>query len=101
MRMRLAGGMLPRMENVIHNLLGTHAVSNLGKHEGAVATHFSGVAFHHTQVGAHGFSEVGFADNEKVRLSDSRTAFSGNFIASGNINYLNGVICQLAAETGG
>ena len=51
-----------------------------GEDGGAFAAHHSSVAFHDAEVGTDHFGEVGFVDDEEVRLGDAGAAFAGNFI---------------------
>src|SRR5512140_1003847 len=92
---------LPGVEHVSDDLIHAYAVLDLGKQEGAVASHAPGITVHHGKIGADGGRQVGLVDHEQVGLSDPRAALARDLIAAGNIYDLDGVIGQFTAETGG
>ena len=83
------------------NVLHTNAILHFREDKWSTAPHAFGVAFHHGEVRADGWGEVDFIDDEEVGLSDAGTAFAGDFVATGNINDLDGEIGEFAAEAGG
>jgi hypothetical protein len=90
-----------RPNDAVDNLIATKTVSHLSEHKRAGATHLSGVVFHHLEVGTDGLGEIGFVDDKKICLRNARSAFPGNFIATGDINDLDREVSQFPAETGG
>lgn len=101
MLVRNCADVLPLMQDAGNDFVHSHAMLHLGKNKRAIAAHFFGVAFHHFQIGADGLGEVGFVDDQQIGLSDSGAAFARNFVAAGDIDDLDGVVRQFAAETGG
>ena len=93
-------GVLKGVHNVMKNFIHAAAVFHLRKYKRAVAAHSFGVASHHVEIGADGGREVGFVDDEEVALRDAGAAFAGDFVAARDVNDLDGVIGQFAAETG-
>src|SRR5581483_10522841 len=89
------------MEGVLRDVRHAGAVFDLREEEGAVASHPGGVPPHDFQVRSDGSGEVGFVDNEQVGLGDARAAFARDFVAASDVNDVNSVIGQFAAEMGG
>ena len=96
-----AHGVLPVMDNVVYDFIHPEAVLDLRKHERAVPAHEPCVALHHAQIRTDGGGQIRFVDDQKVRLRDARAAFARDFVTPGNVNDVDGVIGQLAAEVGG
>lgn len=96
-----ARSVLPGMDDVPSDFVHTHSMFDLGEDKWAVSAHLFGVTSHNGEVGADGWSQVGFVNDEEIGLRDARAAFAGNLVSARNINDLNRVIGQFAAETGG
>ncbi len=101
MRMGCAAGVLPGVQELRDDFVHAGAMLDLGEDEGAFTAHLAGVALHDRQVGANGRGEVSLVDDEKVRLGDARAAFARDFVAAGNVNNIDGVVRQFAAEMRG
>ena len=56
------------------------------------------IALHHAQIGADERSEIDLVDDEEIRLRDPRPAFSGNLVASGDVDDVNREVGQIPAE---
>jgi hypothetical protein len=98
---RKVEGVLIAVDEVVDDLAESHIIFHLGEDVRSRAAHFLRVALHHSEVGADREDKVGFVYDEKVGLSDARTTFARDFVATGDVNNLNGVIGKLAAEAGG
>ena len=94
-------GMLPLMENMPNDFIDTDTVFDLSENKGAVAAHFFRIVLHYFQVRSNCLREVGFIDDEQIRLGDAGAAFARDFVTRRNVNDLDGVIGQFAAEAGG
>jgi hypothetical protein len=57
-----AARVLPRMQDVVNDLVHADTVFHLRKNERAAAAHGPTVTFHHFQVGAHHFGQIRFVD---------------------------------------
>ena len=101
MRVRNCAGVLPGMKDVADYFFHARAVPNLREHKGAGAAHLAGVAFHDTEVRPNRRGQIGFVDDQQIRLGDAGAAFARNLVAARHVNYINGVIRQLAAEVRG
>jgi len=101
MRMSDAAGVLPGVQQLGGDLVHTGAVLDLGENKRAGPAHLSGVALHHRQIGADGRRQIGFVDDEKIGLGDAGAAFARDFVAAGDVNNIDGVVRQLAAEMRG
>jgi hypothetical protein len=86
------------VDNMRSDLVQPCAVFDLGEDERARTTHEFGIALHDFEIRADGRSEVGLVDDQKIGLCDARTAFAWNFIATRNVNDLDGVIGEFATE---
>ena len=94
-------GVLPGVEDVGDDVIHARAMLDLGEDDRAGTTHGVSVAFHYAEIGAHGGGQIGLVDDQEVGLSDPGTAFAWDLIAAGDIDDINGVIGQLAAEVRG
>jgi len=94
-------GVLPGMDGMIDNLIHARTVPDLREDKRAGSAHFPGIALHNAEVRPDGRSQVGLIDDQQVGLRNAGAAFAGNLIASGDVNNINGVIGQFAAEMGG
>ena len=72
-----------------------------GEDGGSFAAHHAGVVFHDAEVCANEFGQVGFVDDEEVRLGDAGAAFAGDFVACGDVDDVDGVVDEFFAEVGG
>ena len=99
--MRQSQRMRSGMEHVLDNLGDPNAVFDLGEHEWSVAAHFPRVAFHNVQICAHRLGQVGFVDDQEIRLGNSGAAFARDFITTRHVDDLNGEIGQFTAEARG
>ena len=95
------GRVLPRMDDVIDDFAPTNAVFHLRKHDRTETAHLFCVARHNIEIRAHGLGQVGFVDHQQVGLRDAGAAFARDLVAAGNVDDLNRVIRQFAAEAGG
>ena len=93
--------MLPRMYHGINDGINSDAISNLCKHKRASASHGETVTFHNTKVSTNSPCEIGFIDDEKVGLGNARTSFSGDFVATSNVNNIDAEVSQFATEVSG
>ena len=91
---------LPGMDDVPGDFVHTHSVFDLGEDKWAISPHPLGITSHNTKVGADGWRQIGFVNDQEIGLRDARAAFAGNLVSTRNINDLNRVIGQFAAETG-
>lgn len=66
-----------------------------------IGAHTAGVGFHHIQVRADVWGQVGFVDDEQVALGDARATFAGDFFARSHVNHVDGEVAELGAEGGG
>jgi hypothetical protein len=101
MRMRDSTRVLPGMNDVIDDFRDTDSILDLRENKRAIAAHLFCVTLHHLQVGSHCLGQICFVDHEQVGLCNPRAAFARNLITARDINDLNGVVSQLAAEAGG
>ena len=88
------------MDNVTDHFVDALVVLRLGEKNWAVSPHPLCISLHDAEVCANCGSEVGLVDHKKIGLGEAGAAFSGNFIAAGHVDNLDGKIGQLAAETG-
>ena len=93
--------MLPGVNYLRDDFIHADSMLDLRKHERPVAPHRARVALHHSEVRADGGREVGFVDDEQVGLRDSRAALARDFVASGDVDYINRIIGQFPAEMRG
>src|ERR1700722_6238822 len=84
-----------------HDRVQSNCIAQIREHEWQVPSHFSGVAIHHSERGAHVRSEVNFIYYKEVRASDSRTTLAGDLIALGDVENVAPNIDKLRAERGG
>lgn len=96
-----AGGVLPRMDDVAEDRVNADAMLHLREDEWSAAAHPFRVPSHHFEVRAHARGQIRLVDYEQVRLGNAGAAFAWNFVATANVDDLNRVVSQLAAETGG
>ena len=101
MRMGDEMGMAPGVSHMGDNGVHPEAVPDLRKDKRPVAPHGPRVAFHYAQVRPHGGGKVGFVNDQQVGLGNARTALAGDFIAAGDVDDVNGVVGEFAAEMGG
>ena len=47
------------------------------------------------------FGDVDFVDNQQVGFGDAGAAFSGDFVAGGHVDHVQGQVAQFRAEGGG
>jgi hypothetical protein len=92
--------MFPRVRDVLDDYISANAVFNLSKHEWPVASHFSGIAIHHVQIGANGVGEVGLVNYEQVGLGDTRSTFARYFVTTSHIDDLNRIVREFPAKAG-
>lgn len=86
------------MLDMLNNFFDTRAVVDLGKNERAAATHGASVACHDVQIRAHRHGQICFIDDQQSGLSNTRTFFARNFIASNHIDHIDLKIRQFTAE---
>ena len=96
-----ADGMLPGVDDMIDDLTGPDAVFNLREKERTGTSHFFGVSVHNGQIGANRHSEISFVDDEQIGLGNARTAFARDFVAARDIDNVDRVVSEFAAEMGG
>ncbi|HZO56638.1 MAG TPA: hypothetical protein VFB63_28270 [Bryobacteraceae bacterium] len=96
-----AASVLPGVSDMVDDFLDADGVLDLCENEGAGPTHSAGVASHDIEVGADGLGEIGFIDDKQVTLRDARAAFARNFVATRNVDNLDGEVGELAAEARG
>ncbi len=99
MLVREAQGVLPGVEEVIEDGLHPRAVFDRGEDKGAVAPHATRVAIHHLKIGAHLGGEVDLVDDQEIRLGDAGSALARNLITAGDVDDLDGEVCEFPAET--
>lgn len=90
--------MLPGVQDMADDFIDSQPMLHLRKDERTGATHFFRVTFHHRQIGANGFGQVGFVDYQQIGLRNARPAFARYLVAARNIDHLDGEISQLPAE---
>lgn len=95
------GGVLPCVEHMVDDFGQAESVFDLGEDDGTGAAHVACVAGHDFEVGADGWGEVGFVDDEQVALGEAGSAFAGDFVAAGDVDDLDGEVGEFAAEAGG
>ena len=84
-----ADSVLPGVEDVLHNFIHADVVLDLGHDKSARAPHPSRVARHDFEVGADGWCQIGFIDDQQVALSEAGTAFARDFVAARHIDNLD------------
>ena len=77
------------------------AVPDLREDKRPVSPHRPRVAVHHAEVRPDRRRKVGLVNHQQVGLGDAGASLAGDFIPAGNVNDVNGVIGQFAAEVGG
>src|SRR5688572_27809532 len=89
---------LPGVENMVDDCVNANTMLYLCENERSGAAHIFRVARHDIEVCADSLSEVGFVDDKKVALRDSRSAFARNLVAACDVDHLDGVVGEFAAE---
>src|SRR6266404_8920375 len=88
----------PLLLDETDNLHQTFLRLEISHYKRAFASHLLCIRSHHFERSANIGSQVGLVDNEKIRSSDSRSSFSGDFFATGNIDHINREIGELRTE---
>ena len=101
MGMRDAERVLPGVEDMVDDFVNADTVLYLCENERAGAAHPFRIVRHDIEVCADGLGEVGFVDDKKVALRDSRSAFARDLVTPCNVDYLDGVVGEFAAEARG
>src|SRR5258708_3248331 len=96
-----ATGVLPGMENFGDNFVHPGAMLHLCKNKRAGTTHLASGTLHHSQIRTYGRRQISFVDDQQVGLSNSWPTFARNFVATGNVNDIDGEVGKFAAEVRG
>ena len=87
-----------RVEDVLCDLRDAHAAGDLREHHRPVAAHPRSVARHDAEVGADRVGEIGLVHDEEVRLRDPGAALARHLVPAGNVDDVDRVVGELAAE---
>ncbi len=93
-----ARGVLPVVDDAFDNPVHAYAMFDLREDKRSVTAHLPGIALHHGEVRADRSGEVCFINDQQVGLRYARPSFARDFVTSGDVNHINGVISKFAAE---
>jgi hypothetical protein len=94
-----AESMISGMENMLKDLVDSDSMFHLREEKRAFAAHVFRIALHDFQVCANGLGQICFVNHEQIGLSDSRPTFARDFVTPRDVNHLDGIVGELAAET--
>ena len=92
---------LPGVEDMVDDFVNANTVLYLCENERAGAAHPFRITRHDIEVCADGLGEVSLVDDKKVALRDSWSAFARNLVAACDVDHLDGVVGEFAAEARG
>lgn len=87
------------VQDLIDDLVHTHAILNLCKNKRSRSPNFPGITVHHGKISPHNLREVSLVDDQQIGLGDPRATLARDLVAPRKRRspHLHGAVSALSA----